>query len=263
MSDSDTPDMTDELRLLEALLFAASSPLDEAAIKQRLPEGSDPAPLLAELAAFYAPRGVNIVQVAGGWTLRTAPDLAPRLKLTQKVGRKLSRAAIETLAIIAYHQPVTRAEIEEIRGVVISRGTLDTLMEAGWILPRGRKQTVGRPATWVTTDAFLEHFGLAGLGDLPGMEELRAAGLVGPRPVATLRETIGGDRLPDLPRAEGEDEAPEDVVVEELDQETADRAVAEAEAAADRAAEEAEGEAEPAEAEHAEAEHAESESDRS
>ena len=258
MSDSDTPDMTDELRLLEALLFAASSPLDEAAIKQRLPEGTDPAPLLAELAAFYAPRGVNIVQVAGGWTLRTAPDLAPRLKLTQKVGRKLSRAAIETLAIIAYHQPVTRAEIEEIRGVVISRGTLDTLMEAGWILPRGRKQTVGRPATWVTTDAFLEHFGLAGLGDLPGMEELRAAGLVGPRPVATLRETIGGDRLPDLPRAEGEDEAPEDVVVEELDQETADRAVAEAEAAADRAAEEAEGEAEPAEAEHAE-----SESDRS
>ena len=258
MSDSDTPDMTDELRLLEALLFAASSPLDEAAIKQRLPEGIDPAPLLAELAAFYAPRGVNIVQVAGGWTLRTAPDLAPRLKLTQKVGRKLSRAAIETLAIIAYHQPVTRAEIEEIRGVVISRGTLDTLMEAGWILPRGRKQTVGRPVTWVTTDAFLEHFGLAGLGDLPGMEELRAAGLVGPRPVATLRETIGGDRLPDLPRAEGEDEAPEDVVVEELDQETADRAVAEAEAAADRAAEEAEGEAEPAEAEHAE-----SESDRS
>src|SRR5512146_2542644 len=206
MSPSDTPDMTDELRLLEALLFAASAPLDEAAIKQRLPEGTDPVPLLAELAASYAPRGVNIVQVAGGWTLRTAPDLAPRLKLTQKVGRKLSRAAIETLAIVAYHQPVTRAEIEEIRGVVISRGTLDTLMEAGWIVPRGRKQTVGRPATWVTTDAFLEHFGLAGLGDLPGMEELRAAGLVGPRPVATLRETIGGDRLPDLPRAEGEGE---------------------------------------------------------
>jgi segregation and condensation protein B len=258
MSPSDTPDMTDELRLLEALLFAASSPLDEAAIKQRLPEGTDPAPLLAELAAFYAPRGVNIVQVAGGWTLRTAPDLAPRLKLTQKVGRKLSRAAIETLAIVAYHQPVTRAEIEEIRGVVISRGTLDNLMEAGWIVPRGRKQTVGRPATWVTTDAFLEHFGLAGLGDLPGMEELRAAGLVGPRPVATLRETIGGERLPDLPRAEGEDdEAPDDVAApEEPGQSAADRAPDEAEA--EHAAEEGE-----AEAERAEAEPAESESDRS
>ncbi len=216
MSPSDTPDTIDmpnapetneALRLLEALLFAASSPLDEASIKQRLPEGIDIAPLLSELAAFYAPRGINVVEVAGGWTLRTAPDLAPRLKLTQKVGRKLSRAAIETLAIIAYHQPVTRAEIEEIRGVVISRGTLDTLMEAGWIVPRGRKQTVGRPATWVTTEAFLVHFGLAGIGDLPGIDELRAAGLVGPRPVAILRETIGGERLPDIPRAEGEEEA--------------------------------------------------------
>jgi segregation and condensation protein B len=256
MSDSDTPDMTDELRLLEALLFAASSPLDEAAIKQRLPEGTDPAPLLAELAAFYAPRGVNIVQVAGGWTLRTAPDLAPHLKLTQKVGRKLSRAAIETLAIIAYHQPVTRAEIEEIRGVVISRGTLDTLMEAGWIVPRGRKQTAGRPATWVTTDAFLEHFSLAGLGDLPGMEELRAAGLVGPRPVATLRETIGGDRLPDLPRAEGEEETSDDPA--EPDEQGEQSAAAEAEA--DRTADE--DEAEPV-ADEDEAEPAESESDRS
>ncbi len=193
----DESEKQEALRLLEALLFAASSPLDEAGIKARMPEGADVPALLHELVAQYETRGVNVVQVAGGWTLRTAPDLAPRLKLTQKVGRKLSRAAIETLAVIAYHQPVTRAEIEEIRGVVISRGTLDTLMEAGWILPRGRKQTVGRPATWVTTDAFLLHFGLASLADLPGIDELRAAGLVGPRPVATLRETIGGDRLPD------------------------------------------------------------------
>ena len=103
------------------------------------------------------------MHVGGGWTIRTAPDLAPRLKLTQKVGRKLSRAAIETLAIVAYHQPVTRAEIEEIRGVIISKGTLDTLMEAGWIVPKGRKQTPGRPVTWVTTEAFLLHFGLAAL----------------------------------------------------------------------------------------------------
>ena len=206
-----TPELSDELRLVEALLFAAPSPVDEDGIRQRLPEGADIEALIEELIAFYAPRGVNIVRVAGGWTIRTAPDLAPRLKLTQKVGRKLSRAAIETLAIIAYHQPVTRAEIEEIRGVVISRGTLDTLMEAGWIVPKGRKQTVGRPVTWVTTEAFLLHFGLAGLADLPGIEELRAAGLIGPRPVSTLSETIGmpaEDRLPDAPEdAEGEDEA--------------------------------------------------------
>jgi len=202
------PEPNDELRLLEALLFAAPSPVDEDGMKQRLPEGVDIAALIAELAAFYAPRGVNVVRVAGGWTIRTAPDLAPRLKLTQKVGRKLSRAAIETLAIVAYHQPVTRAEIEEIRGVIISKGTLDTLMEAGWIVPKGRKQTVGRPVTWVTTEAFLLHFGLAGLTDLPGIDELRAAGLIGPRPVSTLSETIGapaGERLPDVP-GEGADE---------------------------------------------------------
>jgi segregation and condensation protein B len=198
----------DELRLLEALLFAAPSPVDEDAIRQRLPESADIPALIDELIAFYAPRGVNIVHVGGGWTIRTAPDLAPRIKLTQKVGRKLSRAAIETLAIVAYHQPVTRAEIEEIRGVVISKGTLDTLMEAGWIVPKGRKQTPGRPVTWVTTEAFLLHFGLAALGDLPGIDELRAAGLIGPRPVSTLTETIGvpaDERLPDVP-GENDDE---------------------------------------------------------
>ncbi|HEY1504669.1 MAG TPA: SMC-Scp complex subunit ScpB [Stellaceae bacterium] len=200
----------DELRLLEALLFAAPSPVDEDAIKQRLPEGVDISALIDELTAFYAPRGVNIVHVAGGWTIRTAPDLAPRLKLTQKVGRKLSRAAIETLAIVAYHQPVTRAEIEDIRGVVISKGTLDTIMEAGWIVPRGRKQTVGRPVTWVTTDAFLLHFGLAGLTDLPGIDELRAAGLIGPRPVSTLSETIGTPAEERLPDVAGEDEDADD-----------------------------------------------------
>jgi segregation and condensation protein B len=199
-------ELCDELRLLEALLFASPSPVDEEAIKQRLPDSADIPALIHELTAFYAPRGVNIVHVGGGWTIRTAPDLAPRLKLTQKVGRKLSRAAIETLAIVAYHQPVTRAEIEEIRGVVISKGTLDTLMEAGWIVPKGRKQTVGRPVTWVTTEAFLLHFGLAALTDLPGIDELRAAGLIGPRQVSNLAETIGvpaEERLPDVP---GEDE---------------------------------------------------------
>lgn len=179
----------DQLRLVEALLFASSSPLDEAALRERLPEDADVPALIAELAALYEPRGVNVVRVANGWTIRTAPDLAPRLKLERKVARKLSRAAVETLAIIAYHQPVTRAEIEDIRGVVISRGTLDTLMEAGWIKPKGRKETVGRPVTWVTTDDFLLHFGLGTVSELPGIDELKATGLIGPRPALVLAET--------------------------------------------------------------------------
>jgi segregation and condensation protein B len=179
----------DQLRLVEALLFASAAPLDEDSLKERLPEGVDVAGLVAELEEYYRPRGVNIVRVANGWALRTAADLGPRLNLERKVARKLSRAAIETLAILAYHQPVTRAEIEDIRGVVISKGTLDTLMELGWIAPRGRKQTVGRPVTWGTTEAFLLHFGLASIADLPGVEELRATGLIGPR-VTSLRETV-------------------------------------------------------------------------
>lgn len=221
MSANEITDLNEELRLVEALLFASSSPLDEASLRERLPAGTDVEALIAQLVAHYEPRGVNIVRVAGGWTLRTAPDLAPRMRLTQRVGRKLSRAAVETLAVIAYHQPVTRAEIEEIRGVVISRGTLDTLMEAGWILPKGRKQTVGRPATWVTTEAFLLHFGLASLADLPGIDELRAAGLIGPRPVATLSETIGvaSEQLPERPSPETDDtgepeEEPEEAFAE-------------------------------------------------
>ncbi|HEX5420137.1 MAG TPA: SMC-Scp complex subunit ScpB [Gammaproteobacteria bacterium] len=179
----------DQLRLVEALLFASSCPLDEAALRERLPGDADVPALVAELAALYEPRGVNVVRVANGWTLRTAPDLAPRLKLERKVARKLSRAAVETLAIVAYHQPVTRAEIEDIRGVVISRGTLDTLMEAGWIKPKGRKETVGRPVTWVTTDEFLLHFGLGNVSELPGVDELKATGLIGRRPALILSET--------------------------------------------------------------------------
>jgi len=189
MSEAETDPRADQLRLVEALLFASSAPLDEASLAARLPEGSDAAGLVAELAGHYRARGVNIVRIAGGWTLRTAPDLAPRLKLEQTVTRKLSRAAIETLAIVAYHQPVTRGEIEEIRGVVVSSGTLDVLMEAGWIMPKGRRQTPGRPVTWVTTERFLTHFGLADRRDLPGIEELKAAGLLGPRPELALAET--------------------------------------------------------------------------
>ena len=187
----------EELRLAEALLFAAAEPLDEAVLAARLPESSDPAGLLTELEALYRHRGVNLVRVAGGWTFRTAPDLAPRLQLTRIVPRKLSRAAIETLAIVAYHQPVTRAEIEAIRGVVIGRGILDTLMETGWVRPKGHRQTPGRPATWVTTADFLLHFGLDALADLPGVEELKAAGLLEARPAAALGEMLESETAAD------------------------------------------------------------------
>jgi segregation and condensation protein B len=197
----------DQLRLVEALLFASAAPLDEESIAERLPEGADVPALVAELAEHYAARGVNIVRIAGGWTLRTAPDLGPRLKLEQTVTRKLSRAAIETLAIVAYHQPVTRGEIEEIRGVIVSSGTLDVLMEAGWIMPKGRRETPGRPVTWVTTDQFLTHFGLADKRDLPGIEELKAAGLIGPRPDFALTEQ---GTLAEAPPAEEEDDDEEE-----------------------------------------------------
>jgi segregation and condensation protein B len=204
--ETDDPN-PDHLRLVEALLFASAAPLDEESIAERLPDGTDVAALIAALEAHYDARGVNLVRVANGWTFRTAPDLGSRLKLERKVGRKLSRAGVETLAIVAYHQPVTRAEIEDIRGVIISKGTLDTLMEAGWIMPKGRKETVGRPVTWVTTDDFLIHFGLGGRGDLPGMDELRAAGLIGPRTATSLTDTA--PELVREPEEADEEEPPE------------------------------------------------------
>ena len=166
------------LRLVEALLFAAGEPLSEEALTQRVGGNLDVGGVLRELAARYDGRGVNLVRLAGGWTFRTAPDLAPHLRIERPVARKLSRAALETLAVIAYHQPVTRAEIEEIRGVALGKGTLDTLMEAGWVRPKGRRMTPGRPLLWVTTKGFLTHFGLDALGDLPGIDELRATGLL-------------------------------------------------------------------------------------
>jgi segregation and condensation protein B len=166
------------LRFLEAMLFASAEPVAATALAGRMPEGADVPGLLDELAALYANRGVNLVQREGRWAFRTAPDLASRMQIETEVQRKLSRAAVETLAIIAYHQPVTRGEIEEIRGVALSRGTLDTLLEAGWIRPKGRRRTPGRPVTWVTTDTFLDHFGLESRDALPGIEELKAAGLL-------------------------------------------------------------------------------------
>jgi segregation and condensation protein B len=167
----------EDLRLLEALLFASAEPLDEATLASRLPEGIDVQAALARLQQDYAARGVNLVRIAGKWTFRTAHDLAWLLAREAIEQRKLSRAALETLAIIAYHQPVTRAEIEDIRGVSISKGTLDVLLETGWIRPRGRRKTPGRPITFGTTEAFLGHFGLEALADLPGLDELKGAGL--------------------------------------------------------------------------------------
>jgi segregation and condensation protein B len=167
----------EELRLLEALLFAAGEPLDEKTLAARLLSGTDVRAALRRLQTEYAPRGVNLVRVGNKWTFRTANDLAWLLTHEAIQPKKLSRAALETLAIVAYHQPVTRAEIEEIRGVTAAKGTLDVLLEVGWIRPRGRRRAPGRPITYATNEAFLSHFGLETLLDLPGLDELKGAGL--------------------------------------------------------------------------------------
>ena len=168
----------EELRLLEALLFAAGQPLDEATLKRRLPDDVDVKDVLAQLKAEYSTRGVNLVRIGKKWMFRTADDLSWLLTKETVETRKLSRAAVETLAIIAYHQPVTRAEIEEIRGVVAAAGTLDVLLRTGWIRPRGRRKAPGRPITYGTTEGFLSHFGLEEVADLPGLDELKGAGLL-------------------------------------------------------------------------------------
>jgi segregation and condensation protein B len=165
-------------REVEALLFAAAGPLSEGDLARRLPEGADVVGALAALQARYAGRGVELVCVAERWRFQTAADLAWLMTDERDEPRRLSKAALETLAIIAYHQPVTRAEIEAVRGVQASRGTLDVLLELGLVRMRGRRRTPGRPVTYGTTDAFLEHYGLANLADLPGVAEMKAAGLL-------------------------------------------------------------------------------------
>jgi segregation and condensation protein B len=168
----------EELRLLEAMLFASAEPLDEKSLAERLPQDIDVHAALLRLQEDYATRGVNLVRIGGRWTFRTASDLSWLLSKETVETRKLSRAAIETLAIIAYHQPVTRAEIEEIRGVTTSKGSVDVLLETGWIRPRGRRKSPGRPVTYGTSEAFLSHFGLDAVSDLPGLEDLKGSGLL-------------------------------------------------------------------------------------
>lgn len=215
-------DHREKLRILEALLFAASEPLDEARLASHLAEGEDIAALIEELRAFYNGRGVNLVKVAGKWAFRTAEDLSYLLERYATQEKRLSKAALETLSIIAYHQPVTRAEIEDIRGVTTSAGTLDILLETGWVRLRGRRRAPGRPVTYGTTDAFLVHFGLESIKDLPGLAELRASGL------------LDGNLPPDFAVPEPTDVAalmPDEVPLDEIEEE---------EAAAAEAAEEGE-----------------------
>ncbi len=195
-------ELSDALRAVEAALFAAEEPMSVIDIGLHVGDGVDVAAALGELEAQYAGRGVELVERGGRWHFQTAADLAYILRREREENRKLSRAAVETLAIIAYHEPVSRAEIEAIRGVQISKGTLDVLMEAGWVRPAGRREVPGRPLTYATTQDFLTHFGLKSRRDLPGIDDLRAAGLLDPVDTALERlgldsSELGGDEEPD------------------------------------------------------------------
>ncbi|WP_119165667.1 SMC-Scp complex subunit ScpB [Algihabitans albus] len=218
-----------QIRLLEALLFAAAEPLGEKELARHFADDVDLARMLEELAGLYEARGVNLRQIGDKWAFRTAADLAPRMRIESETRRKLSRAAIETLAVVAYHQPVTRAEIEEIRSVALSKGTLDTLLEAGWIKPRGRRRTPGKPVTWGTTDAFLDHFGLDAVTSLPGLEELKAAGLLDARPAMTALGARGElpPAGPGLDDERDDDAENEDELLEDQDLGTDEALVAE------------------------------------
>lgn len=215
-----TDDRNDEhIRILEAIIFASAEPVPEEALAAHLPEGTDLRALLRTLQDQYRPRGVNLMRAGPRWSFRTAPDLAGSLRIEREEPRKLSRAAVETLATIAYHQPVTRAEIEEIRGVTQSRGSLDVLLDAGWIKPGKRRETPGRPMTWLTTEKFLDHFGLESLKDLPGIDELKAAGLLDPRPAV---QAIRGEMNPfRVEEEEGEADGDVDTDIEASDGEVA------------------------------------------
>lgn len=202
----EAPPIAEQERMVEAILFASADPVTVAELAARMPHGSDPAEALVHLRKRYEGRGVRVVRVGDAWAMRTAPDLGFLMQKETVETRKLSRAAIETLAIIAYHQPCTRAEIEEIRGVAVSRGTVDQLLELEWIRFGRRRMTPGRPVTYVVTQAFLDHFGLESARDLPGLKELRAAGLLDNRPLPGA--ALGSDE--DGEAIEGQSELFED-----------------------------------------------------
>ncbi|WP_442578363.1 SMC-Scp complex subunit ScpB [Mesorhizobium sp. ASY16-5R] len=205
--------LSEAMRMAEAIVFASAEPVSEAQLAQRLPDGIAVPLVMAELRQVYSKRGVNLLKVGPGWAFRTAPDLAFMMTRDQVQQKKLSRAALEVLAIIAYHQPVTRAEIEDIRGVETSKGTLDTLLETEWVRMRGRRRTPGRPVTYGTTDGFLDHFGLEEIRDLPGIEELKGAGLLAARMPANFSMPLP----PADPEELTEDEDPlTDIDLEEL-----------------------------------------------
>ncbi|MCK5424699.1 MAG: SMC-Scp complex subunit ScpB [Emcibacter sp.] len=200
-------EIIEQIRIVEALLFASDKPLSAIALDDCLPEGSDIDRLLSELQEHYSGRGVILVEVAGKWMFQTAPDLAFLLRKEVEQERRLSRAAVETLAIISYHQPVTRAEVEEVRGVSLSKGILDVLMEAEWVRPMGRRRTPGRPMTYGTSDHFLVHFGLNSTKDLPGLAELKAAGFldnVNTSRLNLLDDVKPTEEQPELPGSAGE-----------------------------------------------------------
>ena len=199
--------MDKNLRLLEALLFASQKPISEKQLVDRLPNDADISKLLSILEDIYDGHGINLVQVGSGWAFRTAPELGSQLVLERDVRRKLSRAAVETLSIIAYYQPITRAEIEEIRGVTVSKGTIDVLFEAHWIGPKGRRRSPGRPVTWGTTEQFLDHFGISRLDDLPGVDELKAAGLLTKKPAIQNLGTFSDNSLEEELNFVDEDES--------------------------------------------------------
>ncbi|MEO1490798.1 MAG: SMC-Scp complex subunit ScpB [Pseudomonadota bacterium] len=201
----DAPPLPELERMVEAILFASAEPLTRPQIEDRLPHGSDASAAIESVRKRYEGRGVNLVRIGPAWAFRTAPDLGFLMRREAQETRKLSRAAIETLAIIAYHQPATRAEIEEIRGVSVSRGTLDLLLELDWIKLGRRRETPGRPVTFVTTHAFLDHFGLETARDLPGIKELRAAGLLDSRPPVAAYLSLDDD-----------EETPEDEATEDM-----------------------------------------------
>ena len=206
----EAPPMGEQERMVEAILFATAEPITIKELSARMPHGSDPAEALVHLRKRYEGRGVNLNKIGDAWALRTASDLGFLMQRETVETRKLSRAAIETLAIIAYHQPVTRAEIEEIRGVSVSRGTVDQLLEMEWIRFGRRKMTPGRPVTFVVTSEFLDHFGLESARDLPGVKELRAAGLLENRPPPGSFQIGAGDEEDEEESTEGQSELFED-----------------------------------------------------